>query len=185
MIIINRGSKSKKQILGLVGLALVVWEEGVLYQDQTDSNIKETKLRISTQYQLFYFNHTKDDLKALCCWIVFFLFFIHLKLELIKHFPTWNEENKCVFKKIDMIQIGFFDELSIHHKTFHQFQLYFFRFEVSFINQWYCSYPADTKRWINVGLRWFSVVDGEPTLNQHWFNVLCLLGNGQLLCSNI
>ena len=24
--------------------------------------------------------------------------------------------------------------------------------------------------------RWSSVVDGGPTLNQHWFNVLCLLG---------
>ena len=37
-------------------------------------------------------------------------------------------------------------------------------------------FPADTRRWINVGLRWSSVVDGGPMLNQHWFSVLCLLG---------
>ena len=34
-----------------------------------------------------------------------------------------------------------------------------------------------TRRWINVGLPLGSVVDAGATLNQHWFNVLCLLGH--------
>ena len=54
-------------------------------------------------------------------------------------------------------------------------------------------HPAGTRRWINVVLtlyqrrrthdvesmlvyRWSSVYDAEPTLNRHWFNVLCRLG---------
>ena len=27
-----------------------------------------------------------------------------------------------------------------------------------------------------LGQCWADVIDGEPTLNQHWFNVSCLLG---------
>ena len=38
--------------------------------------------------------------------------------------------------------------------------------------------PANTSRDIEPMLVkcWVDVVDGEPTLNQHWFNVSCLLG---------
>ena len=37
--------------------------------------------------------------------------------------------------------------------------------------------PADTIRKINIGSRWTTFVNVWPTLSQHWFNILCLLGD--------
>ena len=40
------------------------------------------------------------------------------------------------------------------------------------------------KRWLNVGLRWANVVDGAPTVNQRWADVLCLLGYSTFVIEN-
>ena len=49
-----------------------------------------------------------------------FLFFIHLKLELLTQFPASNEWK--IFMKIDTSEIELFDELLASHKLFYQWQ---------------------------------------------------------------
>ena len=41
--------------------------------------------------------------------------------------------------------------------------------------------PADQDVESMLVYRWSSVVDGGPTVNQHWFNVFCLLGQSTLI----
>ena len=42
------------------------------------------------------------------------------------------------------------------------------------------THPADTRRWINIGLA--LAHRPRPTLNQHWLTVLCLLGSAFSVC---
>ena len=46
-----------------------------------------------------------------------FLFFIHLKLELLTQFPASNDEKENIFMKMVISQAELFDKLTIYHKV--------------------------------------------------------------------
>ena len=48
--------------------------------------------------------------------------------------------------------------------------------------EWLPRYWAGTRHWTNTNLMLVQCCDAGPTLNQHWFNVPCLLGMWDMIC---